>query len=80
MCFLKKLEKNAFSATVLNGNKLIAKEVSIGKYLLEDENRIINSSIKSKKIFPELVIDTKKRIQHMMTVLGLVILEVLVMI
>ncbi|MCX4084124.1 hypothetical protein N7281_04580 [Rickettsia hoogstraalii] len=44
-----------------DNNKLIAKEVAegTGEFLIEDNNRISNSTIKSKTIFPELVIDTK---------------------
>ncbi|XP_018020421.2 uncharacterized protein LOC108676795, partial [Hyalella azteca] len=41
-----------------DNNKLIAKEVwaGTGQYLIEDGNRIGNSTLKSKTIFPELVV------------------------
>src|SRR5277367_653677 len=40
-----------------DNDKLIAKEVAQGEYIIEDGNRIGTATIKSKTIFPELVLD-----------------------
>ncbi|CAK6587165.1 MAG: hypothetical protein IRF12RH_07155 [Rickettsia helvetica] len=54
--------KTTFTQWIAGDNdKLIAKEVAAGtgEFLIEDNNRIGNSTITSKTIFPELVVGTK---------------------
>ncbi|GFT70513.1 uncharacterized protein NPIL_152991 [Nephila pilipes] len=54
--------KSTFTQWIAGDNsKLIAKEVreGTGEFIIVDNNRIGNSTIKSKTVFPELVIDAK---------------------
>ncbi|GBN01100.1 hypothetical protein AVEN_198811-1 [Araneus ventricosus] len=59
--------KSTFTQWIAGDNtKLIAKEVreDTGEYIIEDNNRIGNSTLKSKTVFPELVIDPKTSIAY----------------
>ncbi|CAL1288930.1 unnamed protein product [Larinioides sclopetarius] len=54
--------KSTFTQWVAGDNtKLISKETEegTGEYIIEDHNRIGNTTLKSKTIFPELVVDAK---------------------
>ncbi|GBM60945.1 hypothetical protein AVEN_192397-1 [Araneus ventricosus] len=54
--------KSTFTQWVAGDNtKLISKETEegTGEYIIEDHNRISNTTLKSKTIFPELVVDAK---------------------
>ncbi|XP_054718972.1 uncharacterized protein LOC129228321 [Uloborus diversus] len=56
--------KTTFTQWIAGDNdKLIAKEVAegTGEFIIEDNNRIGNSTIKSKTIFPELVVEPKTK-------------------
>jgi hypothetical protein len=48
--------KSAFTQWIAGDNsKLISKEINQGEFIIEDGNRIGNSTLESKTIFPELV-------------------------
>ncbi|GBN91149.1 hypothetical protein AVEN_186955-1, partial [Araneus ventricosus] len=54
--------KSTFTQWVAGDNtKMISKETEegTGEYIIEDHNRIGNTTLKSKTIFPELVVDAK---------------------
>lgn len=56
--------KSTFTQWIAGDNKnLTAREVTegTGEFIIEDNNRISTSTIKSKTIFPELVIDTETK-------------------
>ncbi|GIY00530.1 uncharacterized protein CEXT_769441 [Caerostris extrusa] len=52
--------KSTFTQWLAGDNtKLISKEINEGEFIIEDNNRIGDSTLKSKTIFPELVVDEK---------------------